>query len=764
MGRVWPALPRRRAVASAAATLLGAVYALAPLTLASANSAANQPGTSASGVFAGGDFVTAVSEPGDYIGAGAARVWRAEAGSTLDIAGIASDIASVEVSNSAADHFVLTFAAPPGQALVPGTYTNAQRTPFRSAGHPGIDIYGDHRGCSTTTGSFTVFDIVPDLSRLHLVYEQYCEGSPRALFGEIRYGLPAAPNPLIAPDRITWPVAYPTMPRRTVPVTVVNTGAASLTVTGAAITSGSVDFSVAGDSCGVLAPGSSCVVEIRFSPSAAGMRAGTLTVSDSTGATQNVPLTGIGSPGVSSWAMHSEPGDWVGAGRDWAFNSSTSTILARGTAGQLEIFVDSPGADSFSDVRFNAVFDAGSSGRLQPGIRYRVAGHQGGDPAVPWMRVSGNGRDCNTAMGTFTVNQLEFAGGAVRKFGATFEQHCGDQTPALFGSIAYQADQVLPVPAAVPGEAMGTTSQGGAPVSTGPPPAGGVGTSVAVTGPYLTPVGIFSERTTFSGPRSGYAMYGNQVQIDATQRPDSFLTITFTLDQSFARPPVVFKDGVLVPACLNSSGAPDPSPSCTASVAEVDGDTVITVRTLGASVWNFAEPLGPNQAAQDVTVLVPDSDPGGGEFNISVTAPGSGGIDMTTPVTGTADGVFFLRYTAELTPVTVTDTRVGAQAWTVVGQMSNFDPALIFGRYLGWDPAIVTPGMGAVPGDVVPPGYPGTGAGLHTTRILASAPEGHEGEGVTETTAVVGAALTLHVPTAVPTGTYTGTLTLTALS
>ncbi|MFL6283292.1 MAG: hypothetical protein ACJ74Q_09150 [Pyrinomonadaceae bacterium] len=47
-----------------------------------------------------------------------------------------------------------------GTNLVPGVYTNAERAPFASNGHPGIDIFGDGRGCNTITGSFRIHEAV----------------------------------------------------------------------------------------------------------------------------------------------------------------------------------------------------------------------------------------------------------------------------------------------------------------------------------------------------------------------------------------------------------------------------------------------------------------------------------------------------------------------------------------------------------------------------------------------------------------------------
>ncbi len=115
--------------------------------------------------------------------------------------------------------------------------------------------------------------------------------------------------------------------------------------------------------------------------------------------------------------------------------------------------------------------------------------------------------------------------------------------------------------------------------------------------------------------------------------------------------------------------------------------------------------------------------------------------------------------------MTLTDTRPGLLGWAVIGQMSNFNPALIFGRYIGWDPAMVgTAGLGASPGGHVDPGF------RAPARVCASPacwpPPGTVIGVTTGNTVGMTAALKLQVPTSVPSSAtpYSGMLTLTAIS
>jgi Putative Ig domain len=86
-------------------------------------------------------------------------------------------------------YFGLTFSASEGEALTVGSYTGAARFPGR--GFPGLDVYGDGNGCNTTEGRFEVKQAVYDagntLIAFWATFEQHCEGTQPALFGEIRF-------------------------------------------------------------------------------------------------------------------------------------------------------------------------------------------------------------------------------------------------------------------------------------------------------------------------------------------------------------------------------------------------------------------------------------------------------------------------------------------------------------------------------------------------------------------------------------------------
>ena len=98
---------------------------------------------------------------------------------------------------TATEWWNITIAAPPESQLAPGAYTGAERAPFRSAGHPGLDVNGDGRGCNNVFGSFVIRAISANnrgtVTMLDASFTQHCEnaGAP-PLTGVVRFHAPAA--------------------------------------------------------------------------------------------------------------------------------------------------------------------------------------------------------------------------------------------------------------------------------------------------------------------------------------------------------------------------------------------------------------------------------------------------------------------------------------------------------------------------------------------------------------------------------------------
>jgi hypothetical protein len=155
-----------------------------------------------------------------------------------------------------------------------------------------------------------------------------------------------------------------------------------------------------------------------------------------------------------------------------------------------------------------------------------------------------------------------------------------------------------------------------------------------------------------------------------------------------------------------------------------------------------------------------------GSLTISVA---SHQVDLGT-ATINSNGDLFVA-TGALAPVTITDTRAGDAGWSSSGVTGDFagqssSSHQVNAYDLGWVPSVVTKAAhqtGLTVGGTVAPAAlePGStpsdpSVGLGSSRAFASAPSG-SGTG----TAVIGAALTLNIPTDTLPDTYTGRLTFT---
>ena len=114
------------------------------------------PGVAAASTVNGS--ITMIGAQGDYISGGSQYLFDAPGANAMS--GNAGTVAVNTPSPvGAAFGYTMDFAAPTGGQLSVGAYDNAERYPFESAGHPGLDISGDGRGCNQDFGWFIIKDI-----------------------------------------------------------------------------------------------------------------------------------------------------------------------------------------------------------------------------------------------------------------------------------------------------------------------------------------------------------------------------------------------------------------------------------------------------------------------------------------------------------------------------------------------------------------------------------------------------------------------------
>lgn len=156
-----------------------------------------------------GSFLYLISEAGDWVGQGQEQLFTT-ANSTIGGALRGSTFgAAVYLANT---FWSVGVAAPEGQPLVVGSYSGAYRLPFRPAGSPGLEVYGEGRGCNTLGGYFDVtelaFSSLGEITVFDATFRQHCEGLAPALYGRIRVeSPPPAPGNTLPPGSLTVPTS-----------------------------------------------------------------------------------------------------------------------------------------------------------------------------------------------------------------------------------------------------------------------------------------------------------------------------------------------------------------------------------------------------------------------------------------------------------------------------------------------------------------------------------------------------------------------------
>ena len=99
--------------------------------------------------------------------------------------------------------FDASFSTPSGEAFALREYQGAQRYDMADAGHPGLEVSGDGRGCGNISGGFKVNDVAyagdGSISRFSATFSQVCDEAKTPVRGSLevtRKEPNAAGNPL----------------------------------------------------------------------------------------------------------------------------------------------------------------------------------------------------------------------------------------------------------------------------------------------------------------------------------------------------------------------------------------------------------------------------------------------------------------------------------------------------------------------------------------------------------------------------------------
>ncbi|MDQ4145072.1 MAG: RCC1 repeat-containing protein [Actinomycetota bacterium] len=156
--------------------------------------------------------------------------------------------------------------------------------------------------------------------------------------------------------------------------------------------------------------------------------------------------------------MVSDPGDWVGKGRKYAYSARNLDYFTwRAERGIVAIELE--GSDG---VRWDLDFN-GPMNRLPVPGDYRGATNDlSPGPTEPGLSVAGHASGCNVSSGHFRVIRADYQeDGTLERFHATFENHCEHDSAALRGEIAVGiSDPPLSIDFDDPARAWGYNGQG----------------------------------------------------------------------------------------------------------------------------------------------------------------------------------------------------------------------------------------------------------------------------------------------------------------
>jgi hypothetical protein len=131
--------------------------------------------------------------------------------------------------------------------------------------------------------------------------------------------------------------------------------------------------------------------------------------------------------------VDSQVGDFIGNGQQQTFSEENASLTLLGASRQVTMHIYNGGVYSWS-----LTFSAPEGATLAVG-----AYHGATRPAFArfnGLEVSGNGRGCDSLTGWFQVLEIAFdSSGQIVRFAADFEQHCNNQTAALFGAVRYNS-------------------------------------------------------------------------------------------------------------------------------------------------------------------------------------------------------------------------------------------------------------------------------------------------------------------------------------
>ena len=146
-------------------------------------------------------------------------------------------------------------------------------------------------------------------------------------------------------------------------------------------------------------------------------------------------------------SLSSDDGDFVGAGLDYLYTNADSILTVTASGGLLSVGID-------GDELWSGEFQLPDTyTELEVGTFENLTRYPFHDAAIGGLSWSGEGRGCNTLTGSFIIDSVTYDAGTLTDIELSFVQFCEGGSPALSGTLRYDADDptVPPGPVADPG-------------------------------------------------------------------------------------------------------------------------------------------------------------------------------------------------------------------------------------------------------------------------------------------------------------------------
>jgi hypothetical protein len=388
-------------------------------------------------------FLYLNSQPGDYIGQGIQQTFTPADGpfavQTYSSGGLQVSFHTPDYSS----WWYLDFGPPSGSKFVKAEYEGAQRFAFHSPTKPGIDVFGDGRGCNTDIGRFLLSQLTlatdGSVVSLAIDFEQHCEGATPALYGSVRINSAVSAVPRVSVADATAlkgnvgtngvPIILSlSMPStQTVSVQYSTVDGSAVQGTDYVATTATAQFQPGTTSQAITIP----VIGDRL---ARGNKLFHVLLSNASGAPfgykQDKVKTLDPNIQMKVLSMYGQAGDYISPGLFLATIADGVFTPSRNSDNGVSIALNNgDGWETDFAAPNNVNLTAGDYENAQ---RYPFQG-----AGLPGLSVYGAGRGCNTLIGRFVVTKAGYNSvtGAVQQFSADFEQHCEGATPGLFGSI-----------------------------------------------------------------------------------------------------------------------------------------------------------------------------------------------------------------------------------------------------------------------------------------------------------------------------------------